>query len=486
MITPAPSPARYPVAAMIACIAGLALASMWLWVQWCRFPWSSWNNVRLTPSFMLAAGEPVYTAPSSGVIGTWMYGPVPVWLLLPATWMQDLVSATLVAGALNILFQVAAIILVCAFWPSARRDPWVRLASCGLVFAVWPGAAWQFIQADNFAVALGLLSSLALLRSPRSPLASWMAAIAAAAALGCKQTSVGIPLAQLAWLASTHGPRAVLYHALRMIAAGAAIAVLALALFDPIGLWDTLVRVPGSLPWTDQPFTRATALATLLVVHLLVPAAIFLALRSENDPVCARGLALWLWLASLPLGLMSLMKVGGTINSLQGLQLALPALALSLCERFSARPRAFFFLPFLGASLLALRALETGVPAGPQTTHLRQGVALARAQPGVIWFPWHPLITYFSESRFYHAEDGLYVRLMAGRALDARQLYDHLPPRFSAVAETAGGTGWGVSERLLNHRYAEETVGLWRLRRTLPPTSPDLPPANTRDVNPSP
>lgn len=51
-------------------VAGCAV--VWLWIQYCRFPLSAWNDVRLVPVFMMMAGEPVYTLPGEGVLTTWM------------------------------------------------------------------------------------------------------------------------------------------------------------------------------------------------------------------------------------------------------------------------------------------------------------------------------------------------------------------------------------------------------------------------------
>ncbi len=91
----------------------VALAVVWLWINYCRFPFYSWNDIRLVPVFMAAAGESVYTLPGEGVFTTWMYGPAPLWLWSPALLGSSAVSAILIADLINIVITVIAIALTC-------------------------------------------------------------------------------------------------------------------------------------------------------------------------------------------------------------------------------------------------------------------------------------------------------------------------------------------------------------------------------------
>lgn len=473
-----PEAARAPVRFLkSALVVALGLAALWLWVQWCRFPWSAWNDVRLVPSFMLAAGEPVYNSPGTGVIGTWMYGPVPVWLLLPATCMPDVESASLAAGAINIGLPLLAIAVALARWPTIQTNASTRLLAAALVLAVWPESAWRFIQADNFAVALGLVASVLLLHPKRPSWSLWFAALAAVSAVGCKQTSLGLPLAHVIWLGLVHGRRAALDHMVRLAACGGALAVATLACFDPAGLWDTLVRIPGALPITNEAGRRLSDLSPLLAIHLGLPAALLFFLRKQPDPDGARRLAGLLWACSLPLGLLGILKIGGTLNSLQGLQLALPGLAIGAVAALDRWRTSLAALALAASLALGWRIHDAGAPLGPRTQHLREGVEVARAFPGELWFPWHPLVSYYAEGRFYHAEDGFYARLLAGRGLDLAQIRAHLPERFHGLAEPVGVNGWGISERVLGQPCEESFAGLWRLRlaRSKPAEAPASP-----------
>jgi hypothetical protein len=385
--------------------------------------------------------------------------------------MPDVVSASMVAGVLNIGIQLLAILYACARWPAPELPASGRVIAACFIIAVWPEAAWRFIQADNFAVALGLLSSTLLLRKNRSAATAWLAAAAAVAAVGCKQTSLGIPLAQLVWLAASRGRRCAIEQMARLAACGALLCLAALLLFDAAGLWDTLVRLPGQIPFTDEIGRRLIDLAPLLLIHLAAPPIIFFLLRRQPDPDSSRRLAQLLWLCGVPLGLLSILKAGGTLNSLQGLQLALPGLALGLCAACSRFRRALWPGLLAIGAILMLRSHEAGLPLLPRVNHLREGVALVRANPGQLWLPWHPLVSYYGEGRFYHAEDGFYARLLAGRAFARGQLGVNLPPHFTAIAEPIGMNGWGISEKILNRPYEERVIGIWRIRIATPDAS---------------
>jgi hypothetical protein len=270
-----------------ACAAGMAV--VWLWACWCIFPLRSWNDIRLAPTFGLSLGLPLYGG-EDGPASTWMYGPLPVWINWPATWAPGPGEALLVAGAINILLQLAAIVAVCAWWPVARfpaPGAGNRIVAAGFVVAVWPWASWQFFQADNPAIACGLLANLLLVRGRGGPTA-WMAATLATAAVMCKQTSLAVPVAQVVWVAATAGGRSATNHAARLAMTGAAWLALAAAAIEPSRMWYSAVLVPGGLPWTDRPGERLLDMAPYFAVHALAPLAVWLWLGR------ARGTAEWM------------------------------------------------------------------------------------------------------------------------------------------------------------------------------------------------
>jgi hypothetical protein len=415
---------------------------------------------------MAAAGEPVYSPPGQGVIGTWMYGPIPIWLFQPATWMPDISSASLMAGAINILFQLTAIAIACTVWPAKFLNSGHRLAAFLIVVAAWPEAAWRFIQADNYAVAFGLLSACCLIRIREKPIYGWCAALSAAMAVACKQTSLGIPLAQFAWIATTQPRQIIRDQALRLVAASAGIVIVSLLAFDPAGLWYNLVRLPSLIPLTDQSSKRLLDLLPLLSVHWVLPPLILLMARKLPCPAGGLRMVWFLWIFSLPLGVISLLKAGGTINSLQGLQLVLPALALAAVTWLASRTWLKLLPAILASVLLGIRLLILPhMPVRPLTLHLSEGVALARANPDSLWFPWNPMVTYYAEGKIFHAEDGFYVRNLANQPVSYVHARKYLPAHFSGIAEQRGLNGWGISETMLVLPLNEQGAGFfWRVR----------------------
>ena len=470
---------------MAAVTAGaVAAAALWLWSCWCIFPVSVWNDVRLAPAFALARGVPLYPGATSGAVSTWIYGPLPELLLWPATLAASASRALLVAGAINIVTTVAAIALVCAAWPApagyhlTRSD---RLLAVALAIALWPRASWQYLQADNVTAACGLIGNLLLMRA-RGPAGRWGAAVFAIAGLACKQTSVGVALAQIIWLGVTIGRAEALRHLGRCVIAGV-LCALAIGLglgWD--GAWLNLFALPARLPWTAEIVRRCLDLAPELSIHLALPAVIMVTWRSAFWPresvLLLPALA---WLCALPPGAASLLKIGGTINSLQSLAYWLPPVliaALAAARRLRASAG---IVPGVALASLAIcvarLAATSDHPWRPLTTHYRQAEVLAQSFRGEIWFPWNPLITIYGENRFYHVEDGLYVRFLAGRPLSLAHARACLPARMCVIALPRGGTDWGLALQFLPPNARRAEFGLWTLYSwpAEPPAGPAAP-----------
>jgi len=479
-------PARLTSARWLGLLAALA-AAVWLWACWCLFPVKVWNDVRLVSAFALARGVPLYPGETSGAVGTWIYGPLPALLLWPATWAANAAQALLTAGAINLLLTVGAIAAVCAAWPApAGRTLRLadRLLAATLAIALWPGATFQYLQADNFAVALGLVGNLLLVRTPTNA-GRWGAAALAVAGLACKQTSLGVAAAQIVWLGVVAGRGGALRHLGRCAALGLAGGAAMVGAFGWARLRLNLFVLPSGLPWTDEPWHRLFGLAPELSLHLLAPALILWFCRRA---VWARESTLLLpslaWLLALPPGLLSLMKIGGTINSLQGFTLWLPAALLAglAVVRDSRR------MPWLLASGALVATAICGVrlarlpevPTRPLVDHYRQAEYLTRIFRGEIWFPWNPLVTVYGENRFDHGEDGLYVRFLAGHALTQDHARAHLPPRMCVIALPRGAADWGIALSLLPAGAQRTEFSLWTLY-SWPPTPPAAaPPATPR------
>ena len=460
---------RKPGAALwLSC--AVAAAALWLWVCLCLFPLSVWNDVRLAPAFALARGATLYAGENSGAVGTWIYGPLPLLLWWPATWASSAPHALMTAGAINLFITLAAIGVVCWAWPApagsilTKSD---RVLAAALAVALWPGAAFQYLQADNVAVALGLVGNLLLVRA-NSRTWQWGAAVCAVACLACKQTSVGVVAAQIVWLGITTDRAAAMRHLGRCAAVGLALAGLMVAGFrwDAISL--NLLVLPSRLPWTDEPFRRLADLAPELSVHLVVPALVMLlGCRFIWTRASVLLLPSLTWLCALPPSMASFMKIGGTINSLQSFLYWLPPVLVVALATVRAHRRVAWIRVGVALAVVSICAVRLArVRAStwrPLVEHYRQAEYLARSFPDEIWFPWNPLVTIYSENRFYHAEDGLYVRFLAGHAISRAHARANLPRHLCVIALQRGDTDWGIALNLLPKNARRAEFGLWTL-----------------------
>lgn len=445
----------------------VAAATGWLWICYCRFPGSPWNDIRLVPAFMAAAGEPVYTLPGQGILTTWMYGPVPLWLAWPVTFAPDAISAILSAGALNLGLTVLAITLTCWTWPApqgGRAERWLALAAS---IAIWPEPAFRFLQADNPAVALGLISNLLLIiggKSDRYAWRLWLAAAATAAALGCKQTSLGLPVAQILWLGFARGRPLALTYFFRGLVASLLLAAAGIFQFGFRALWFGLVSIPAALPLTETMEIRLRENFPHLILQIVLPlAAVWLMRRAAFREVGPLGLPVLSWLFSLPAGLFGLMSSGGSHNSLQGLQLVAPALLVLLCRHFQLGLGRRLPLAAVAITLVVLMRILAAddTPMRPDTANLRTAAAIQAELPGQVWLPWNPLVSYYAERRFYHAEDGIAVRFITGHPVSITQARAGLPPRFHAIALPSPHMQSGPAAKLAREPRSTYRLGNW-------------------------
>ncbi|WP_221029766.1 hypothetical protein [Actomonas aquatica] len=456
-------------------------AAVWLWHCWAFFSTSSWNDIRLAPAVALHYGQAIYPGPS-GPPNTWMYGPLPIWLLWPAGWSGSPAAALGVAATINGLITLGAIIAVCRFTPLPSgwdASPRLRWTAALLAIAIWPRAAWQFIQADNLAVACGLLANLLLMRR-RSAAGDWLAALFATAALFCKQTSIAVPLAQLIWLWSSRGARASVAHAARLAAALLGWCLLTVTLEDPGALRLSLFQLPSALPWVQDLAARLRDVAPAMGVHLLLPAVAYIWIRRQRRSALTVLHLPWLsWAIAVPPGLAALLTYGGNLNSLQGLGLWLPAgltATLAVAQRTRLRRNALWIGVGLAVGLVGLRlALVPVWVWGLNHPRYAQAQTIVETWPEQVWFPWHPLVTLYAEGKRYADEDGLAVRALAGRPIRRDVLREHLPPRFHAIALPAGTPHWSIAYELRPEVYTRHQHGEWGIDVWPASPPPDTP-----------
>ncbi len=451
-------------------IAGLV--GMRYYSAWCAFPLSDWNALRLTPSFMLRFGPTPYPGLEDGPVTTWIYGPVPMILNLPATLAASPAGALLVAAAINLCLIIVPV-LIClrpVIAGDHRLGPgaWAAL----LCLALWPNNHLHYLQADNLAVAAGLVANAWLMQSGGTKLPALIGAAAATAlAVWSKQTSIGLVAAQLVWLAWRTGPSNAVRYGTLCFAIGVALAGLFIARFGLEPLWLNLVTLPGRLPFWPTPLDRAAGLAPHLIGLVLLPAVALIgwhkAIFRRHSPWLLPALT---WLFLIPAGLLSAFKVGGTANSLSSALYLLPAGALVLANWMEAGRFRRIAPAAAAAFVLTLQMVQNPVIAfKPLVAHLDRASFLAREFPGQIYFPWNPLITFYSEQRIYHAEDGLYVRLLGGQPVSDDNLRKELPPRWCVTVFRRADTGWGIIERLYPPNTQRAEFAEWTLYSWAPP-----------------
>lgn len=456
-------------------LPAVVVASVWLWINLCRFPASCWNDLRLVPVFMAAHGVPVYTLPGAGVITTWMYGPVPLWVWSPALLGGTATSALMIAGSLNLGLTVLAVALVCAKWPVSGATSTIRWLAFAATIAAWPDPAFRFLQADNVAVTAGLIGNLLLVITGGEPRRNrdWLIAGLTALALGAKQNALGLLAAQLTWLWLEGGTQRALRHLGRTALAVAMIGAIAVLQFGLRPLWFGTVEIASGLPMVDNLPQRLLEFAPVLAVQWGVPLVVLGLMGrrglTEGHPL---RLPLLVWLWNLPLGALSMLTTGGSTNNLHGFQFLIAPLLLVVLTK-ARRWRPHFYGPLtalLAIAILSLRVVQAdSAPLRPATAMVEQAKTIEAALPGEVWLPWNPLVAYFAEGRFYHAEDGLYVRFITGHPVSVNQARAHLPPRFHAIAFPSPQMQWGVAAKLAPTSAQVLRMGPWEILTWPPP-----------------
>ncbi len=462
-------------------VLGVAVAAvgLWLWGCLCLFPVSRWNEIRLAPSFMGQAGVNPYPGPSAGPVTTWIYGPLPILVQWPATLAHNAVAALMAAGVINLLVAVLPLAVAvrkqAAPGTPAVTHAWALL----LALACWPAANLIFCQADNTAIACGLIAgALVAGAGPRDNALLWVSAAAATLALWAKQTEFGPLLGQIVYLGLRYGRRAAAAQALRAGATGGLAGLGFGALFGADGLAYNMFVIPAGFPLLDpagklmHPLYLGSVLTYVAGPVLLIVLQARKLLRREHPALAP----ILVFACSIPFNLAGFLTIGGNINSLHGVVYLLPAAGLWLAAR---RPGRGAWPWPAAAALAAILAVQTAgqwpLPLHPQLTGLREGAALAKLLPGQIYFPWNPLLTYFSEGRFYHAEDGLIVRSLAGRPVPPSVVKSHLPPAMCVVAYHRYAID-GYVRRLIPAGAKRDRFGEWILFSWIPPAAA----ANTR------
>jgi hypothetical protein len=458
----------------ILALAGLGLAlglfALWAWAAICEFPVIPWNDMRLAPSIAWARGLPVYGSGEAGPINTWVYGPLPFLFLIPAALAPSPATALLVAGVLNLALVVVPVVLVGCRWPASPGGadaPARRSAAVVLALAAWPGLFVTTLFSDTLAIALGLCANLVLIRA-RAEWQFWLAATAASAAVGCKQIALGIPLAQAIWVGVTAGGRAGLFHALRCAVAGAVLLLAAVAAFGAAELRFTLFELVGSYGWAASLVTRVQATGWAIPVHVGIPIlAAVIGWRQRHRLGPTLFLPYLAWLCTLPAGIAGLLYGGGWTNSIYSFVLWLPPAAATLMTLLpeGRRQTALALATAVGAvALLGARLAALPEPTlVPRLAERRQADAIAARFPDGAWFPLHPLVTLYSDGRYYHDDDGLYVHNLGRGPINPARLQSGMPPAMRVMVFSNDWNDWGIAKRQLPPQTRTTVLQYWTI-----------------------
>src|SRR5262249_19697585 len=118
----------------------------------------------------------------------------------------------------------------------------------------------------------------------------------------------------------------------------------------------------------------------------------------------------------------------------------------------------------IAATLGSWRVLhEDFLPLRPQVEIYREANRISAQSPAGIWFPLHPLVTLYTDHRYYNDEDGLYIRMQAGQAVGGQQPPRNMPSAMHAMAFRNGWTDWGIAKRMLPPVKHSTDLGNWTL-----------------------
>lgn len=440
---------------LVAITAGLCAFALTAWTCFCIFPIHAWNDVRLRASYLIADGIPLYPGLDQGLITTWMYGPAHPLMFLPVTFFRDLQPAYMAAGALNILQYVLVLAFVCFFWPgkTERRAPARSALALTLCLLVVPHIFLTILQADNVSLLCGLLSITCLAMNLTKPTAAtlWGAAFFGVSAAFAKLHGTAVIAGEALWLFLLYGPKKLPPFLLRSAICTAVWCLFTFSISSsPTAGWDHIIRLPSQLPWVENFIERLHALRAELLLMVVLPGVVIAILHRLKAITRLGALPIFVWVASLPIGIMGALKTGGSSNSLHGVYYLLPLFFIELGADPAHPLRRSIMRAVLVTTLLGLCAFHFSgaakwLPSAPMMLHADQAAHMARTHPNSIWLPWRPLANFMATGNHYHDEDGLYVRQVTGLYPSQRHALAELPPHWSLTAIEVPGMIWSIA-----------------------------------------
>lgn len=389
-----------------------------------------WNSVRAVIPVGIVRGVQPYAVPGSGPLWCNIYPPGAFWVQSVIAVARTPQGAIRLGQALSTIWMGVPLVLLArragASWHmSVATLPLLA----GAVLACPPLAdAVTIVHVDGVAIGFALLALAMVVREAPSRREALLAGVACAAAIGCKQTLLAVPVALGAWLAWRAGRRAFATFAGAFAMTGGAVLIAAAAQFGLAPVWHCVVVVPskhefpgGFASAAGDALGRAGTFLWPLLAAWVV--AVLGAERKGRAMLC-----LAIAIAQLPLSMLGYMKFGGGQNNFAYAAAFVFAGAVVAMAQSKVRWSRRALLACAGA-LGGAHALapQTRADLAAPSPHV-QSYAAIRSAPGRYFFPWYPLSHLMGENRVTHFGWGVIDRVAAGEPMTEVWFRSGVPP----------------------------------------------------------
>lgn len=440
--------------------------------------WLEWNDGRLAASAALALGYDLYQPDGEGVLMGHVYGPISGLYYLGALAVTSTPAAAVwVGSAMSFLvYSLPALLLLLVVRKHVTRrcgrsGGWLPVVGGFALFwlatfqqRMLLGPAFN-IHADAPALGFGALACAFLLLAGEldSPRAYTLAAAFTILSVGTKQVMVFLPITLIAFVGFIHGRQALTRFVIALLVSGTVIVAIVSLWVDFDAMMFNAVTVNSRHPWRGeggvaQLIQSFRDLAPRVVGPALVIGAACLPdlltrrLRFDNwrDWTASHGwsLVVLVGLVNIPMALLGRSKIGGSLSALafSGYFLFVGStMALVQASLNSRRLRGLAARSVSRGALIVLLVVATAAtsPALWPDVGFRERIfanpesaayEFALLHPGLVYFPFHPLVSIMTEGQPYHFSDALYARELAGYEVTQSQFNAGVPEQLTWVA----------------------------------------------------
>jgi hypothetical protein len=428
----------------------------------CKFhdaPYSKWNEARLANVFGLRLGVPVYPG-RTGVITSYVCGPMGLIAYLPATLGSSPTSAMLLGAgiAMLITFAPALWLVFRAENDETHRSRWLRIGMfCIFVFfTLWNDAlaySMYYIHFDAPALGLGALACCTLVSNLRQK--HWkyfLTALLAALSVWSKQPLAPLFVALPLYLLLSRGRKEAFILTAYLVAVGLAVSGVMVWQFGPFSnLFFCMFEIPSRVPWAPNKLGVLLGIWERIQIPLAVYLFLYLHERWSGNQAEARkffansdaALFFLAGLCNIPTSFMGVVKIGGDINnysfavyflSLAGLLSFKQALVARLNNaHIPTRVLAVVVLAVACSIFISGNYRYIKDQYNLYDNPAEQAFEYEKAHPNEAYFPWNPLVHILAEGRYYNFDWGVYDRYLADLPLSDAEYRRGIPPSFKYI-----------------------------------------------------